>query len=456
MNNYQEHLDIQRTFYQSHVTKSYQFRLNALISLKRMIQQNIEAISEALYLDLGKSAFESYETEIGVALQECTDAIKHLRQWMKPNRQRMPLLHFPSTSKIFKEPLGVVLIIAPWNYPFQLVINPLIGALAAGNCAVLKCSEQSIHTSACIKKMFEETFASSLIKVYAGDGEESSQLLNCRFDYIFFTGSIPIGKQVMLKAARHLTPVTLELGGKSPCIIDRKMNLKRAATRIAWGKTINAGQTCIAPDYCFVHKDDLTSFTAAYKKAIESFFGQNPLLHQDFPAIINQRHFQRLSALLSQGTVVYGGKTDEKSRMISPTLMIDCPADSELLREEIFGPILPVLTYTDIEEVIRYISQREKPLALYLFTSQKATEHLIIKSLSFGGGTINDTLIHFASAKLPFGGVGSSGIGHYHGYASFLTFSHQKSVAKKSMHVELNVRYAPYKNKLNLLKRVFK
>lgn len=426
-----------------------------LKTLQKSIIAHESEIFDALKKDLNKSPFEAYETEVGITLQELQYVIKHVRSWAKPERVKTPLLHFKSTSFILSEPYGVVLIMSPWNYPLQLSIAPLIGSIAAGNCTLIKPSAYSPATSAVIAKIVRECFDEGFVAVIEGGREANQALLKEKFDYIFFTGSVEVGKTVMAAAAENLTPVTLELGGKSPCIVDCNTNLEITARRIVWGKCLNAGQTCVAPDYLLVHKDVKNDLLNSMKKYIAEFYGQHPHKSEDLPKIINRKHFDRVKELLNCGKTVVGGQYDEKTLKISPTILDDVSWDEPVMQEEIFGPVLPVLEFDDLSQVIETVNKRPKPLALYLFTTSKQTERKILENIPFGGGCINDTIVHLATSYMPFGGVGESGMGGYHGRWSFDTFSHKKSILKKSNLIDIKLRYPPYRDKLSLLKKMF-
>ncbi len=447
-----ERLHQQRQFFASGRSQDVNFRLEQLKRLKQAIQEHSAAIVEAVYADLGRPEFEAY-FEIA-AIAEVNHAIKHLKSWVKPQSIRTGLDQFPSRGRIYPEPLGVVLIISPWNYPFQLSISPLVGTIAAGNCAIVKPSELSPHTSRVIRELIEATFDPAYISCLEGGIEISQDLLAQRFDHIFFTGSTRIGKIVMEAAAQHLTPVTLELGGKSPCIVDAEVNLPVAAKRLTWGKFVNAGQTCIAPDYILVDrrcKDELLTHIKGY---IQEFFGENPAESPDLGRLVSEQHFDRLASFLNNGTVVAGGTCDRPSRYMAPTVLDGITWDDSIMQEEIFGPILPVLTYDRLDEAIAQINARPKPLALYIFSNRKAVQQQVLQQTSSGGACVNDTIMQLAVPELPFGGVGASGLGKYHGKASFDCFSHYKSVLHKGLWLDLNWRYAPYEGKLGLIKRV--
>lgn len=451
----QKTLERQRQFFLSGQTKRYSFRLKQLQKLYNAVEDYETKIVKALYDDLGKSSFEAYLTEIGVVKKEIKDMIKGLHSYMKPKRVKHGISLFKASSKLYQEPYGNVLIISPWNYPFQLAIAPLIGAIAAGNTAMIKVSEDANHTKNVIKEMIEEHFDSSYIKVFIGGIEESQSLLKEHFDYIFFTGSPQIGKIVMKQASENLTPVTLELGGKSPGIIHDVKDMQLIAKRIAYGKYINAGQTCIAPDYLYVKEDLKESLVKGLIEAIQTFYGEFPLQNLDYPKIINQKHYQRLISMMNQEKVIYGGKY--VNQKIEPTLCDKITWEDSLMQDEIFGPILPILTYQDIDEVIDTLKTKDKPLALYLFTENKHLKKKIIEELSFGGATINDTLMHFANENLPFGGIGKSGMGAYHGKHSFYTFSHPKGVVDRSTRVDIPLRYFPSnEKKVKFIKRILK
>lgn len=439
---YQAHINKMKVYHKEGHTYSYSFRLQALKKLKEAVQTYQDEILEALKKDLNKSHFEGFLTEVGIVILEIKDAMKHLKKWMKDKKVKTPLTLFKAKSFIYKEPYGVVLIMSPWNYPFQLAIAPLIGAIAAGNSAVLKLSPDSMHTSLVTKKMIESIFDENYVSVFTGGLEESKEVLNQRYDYIFFTGSTQVGKIVMSQASKYLTPVTLELGGKSPCIIDQSADIKKAAKRIAFGKFVNAGQTCIAPDYIYVHKNVKDEFISHMKTYVNEFFNGDSINHEDYPKIINSRHYNRLIALMNKDKIIFGGQYSNQK--IEPTLLDHVTREDSIMQEEIFGPLLPILDFDDVNDVIHNLKTQEKPLALYLFTKSKANENLILHSLSFGGASINDTLMHVASGYLPFGGVGESGMGSYHGKSSFDTFTHEKSILKRSNKIDLDFRYHPY------------
>lgn len=381
--------------------------------------------------------------------------LKNINSLSKPKRKKSPIAHFPSKSYEYLDPYGCILIMSPWNYPFQLTIIPLIGAMSAGNCAVVKPSNYATETSKIILKVLSD-FPQEYIAVVDGGRDVNSALLEEKFDYIFFTGSPIVGKLVMEKAAQNLTPITLELGGKSPCIIDKTAKIDLAAKRVAWGKLINAGQTCVAPDYIVVHESIKNEFVVILKQYIEKFYGKSPEENEEYPKIINKIHFDRLSELINNNENVFGGKTNPKSYQIAPAIIEDCKWDSLIMKEEIFGPIFPIISYNSLNEVIIQINSRPKPLALYCFTESKETEDKVLKSVIYGGGCINDTIVHLANPHLSFGGVGESGIGKYHGKDSFYTFSHTKCILKRGTFLDVNLRYAPFKDKFKIVKKLMK
>ncbi|PIF71454.1 aldehyde dehydrogenase (NAD+) [Flavobacterium sp. 2] len=430
------------------------YRKETLKKLLYNIQKSEDLIVQALYDDFKKPEFEAVLTETNYVISELKDTIKNISAWAEPKRVFPSLLNFPSTDYIYKEPYGNVLVIAPWNYPFQLALCPLIAAVAAGNRVVLKPSELTPHTSAIIAKLIEKTFHINHVEVFEGGIEVSNKLLAKRWDYIFFTGSVTVGKVIAKAAAENLTPVTLELGGKNPCIIDETANLKLAAKRIVWGKFINAGQTCIAPDYILIQKNMKVNFITFLMEEIIKAYGKKIDKSPDFARIINTKNWVRLDQMIERDKVIFGGETNADKLYISPTLIEEPSLDSPVMSEEIFGPILPILVYETEDDIHNVISRYEKPLAFYVFSDDKSFAKKMITSYSFGGGCINDTVIHFSNKRLPFGGVGHSGIGAYHGQMSFDTFSHHKAIVKKANWLDLPMRYAPYKDKLASIKRV--
>ena len=443
----------QRNFFKIGKTKDVAFRIQQLKTLKKAVVEHQLAIIEALKADLKKPEFEAYATEIWV-IKEIDYAIKHIKSWTKAKKAAIPIEQFPGSGRIYPEPLGVVLIIAPWNYPFQLIISPLVGAIAAGNCAILKPSEISRHTSHILADIIQKHFDSAYIAVVEGGVETSQQLLAEKFDHIFFTGGTAIGRIVMEAAAKQLTPVTLELGGKSPCIVDSDINIEYTARRITWGKFINAGQTCIAPDYLLVDRTIKQDLLDSIQKCIREFYDDEPAVSPDYARIINQKQFSRLVEFLKDGKMIVGGETNPAERYIAPTVIDNVSLEEPVMQDEIFGPILPVIEYSNLTEAIAIINERPKPLALYLFSRNKNLQQRVCRETSSGSVCINDTVMQFGVPSLPFGGVGDSGIGSYHGKLSFDTFSHYKSVLKRSFLFDIKLRYAPYKGKLQLLKRI--
>lgn len=446
--------DLRATF-NTGKTRAVDWRRAQLHRLKAMIEENEGAILDALHADLGKSVFEGRLTETGTVLSELDHVLKHLKGWMRPARVRTPITAQPGRSIVRPEPLGVVLVIAPWNYPFNLLVTPLIGAIAAGNCAVLKPSEISGHTSRVIARLIPEYMDPQAVRVVEGAAETAKELLDQRFDHIFYTGGETVGRIVMKAAAEHLTPVTLELGGKSPAIVDADCDLGLAARRVAWGKFLNAGQTCIAPDYVLVQENAADGFIAGLGTAITEFFGQDPKASPDYPRLVSDKHFDRVRDLIAGGTIAVGGQSDAKTRYIAPTVLTAVDLQSPVMREEIFGPVLPVLTYRTIEEAVSFVTARPKPLALYLFSNSRTVRERVLDETSSGGVCINDVVMHLAVPGLPFGGVGTSGMGAYHGRASFDTFSHRKSVLVKSGWFDVALRYAPFsETKMKWLRRL--
>ena len=431
-------------YFNSQQTKDLKFRIENLKRFKSAIQKFENKIAEALWKDLHKSKEEAYLTETSIVLQEIDNHLKHLKRWVKSKRVSTPIHLLPSSSKIIYEPLGVSLIIAPWNYPFQLLMNSVVGAISSGCCAMLKPSPYTPNVAGVMEELIHETFEGKYISIVQGGRDVNRILLEQRFDIIFFTGSPDLGKIVMKAAANHLTPVVLELGGKSPCIVDATANLDVAAKRIAWGKTINAGQTCIAPDYLFVHSSIKNELLKKIAANMENMFGENAQESPYFPRIVNQNAMQRLQKLLLHGDIVYGGKVDSDDRYISPTIIDDVNPEFPIMQEEIFGPLLPVMTFEKIDTVIEYVDSHEKPLAFYYFGKNKQAKDVLSKTTS-GGGCVNDTLMHITNHHLPFGGVGNSGMGRYHGHDSFLAFSNARSIVTTPTWFDLPVKYVPFK-----------
>lgn len=440
----------QREFFRSNTTKNVQFRLEQLSKLKRLIKLREGDIERALWEDLHKSPEEVYLTEISVVIQEIDNHTKHLKKWAKGQRVKTPIHLLPSSSRIISEPLGVALIVAPWNYPFQLVINPLIGAISAGCCAMLKPSPNASATAKLLEEMIGELYDPNYIDIVLGGREVNRVLFEQKFDIIFFTGSTELGKIVSKAAAENLTPVVLELGGKSPCIVDADANLEVTAKRIAWGKFINAGQTCIAPDYLFVHKSVKDELLAKLKLAITEMYGEVVGDSRVYPRIISEGAINRLKMLMNEGDIYCGGEVNEQQKYIAPTIIDNITPDSLIMQDEIFGPILPVMTFEDIAEVFSYLDSKEKPLALYYFG--KGGDSVLRKTTS-GGACVNDVIIHIANHNLPFGGVGSSGMGKYHGKDSFSVFSNRRGVVSTPTWIDIPLKYAPFKY-FKLIKRI--
>jgi len=444
MKNFSEIVQKQRDFFATGQTKDVTFRKESLKRLKQWVRNHDGEIMNALKTDLNKPPFEAYATEVGTVLDEVNFSINHIKRWTRPKRVLSNLKNFPSSGRIYPEPYGVTLIMSPWNYPFMLTVAPIIAAISAGNCAVVKPSAYSPATSSLLAHMVAELFDEGHITVVEGGREENKALLNACYDLIFFTGSTTVGKTIMQAASAHLTPVILELGGKSPCIVDETANLTIAARRIVWGKLVNAGQTCVAPDYILVHESVKQKLINEMKDAIRAMYGDNPCENTNYPKIINEKHFSRLLGLIDGEDVVLGGKANGTTMQIEPTILDHVEWSAPVMNEEIFGPIMPILTYSSLEAIIQTINERPKPLASYLFTSNKQAKRYFLKNLSFGGGCVNDTIVHLSVSRLPFGGVGASGMGSYHGKAGFDAFTHYKSVLHKSKYIDIPLRYPPY------------
>ncbi|MED1408844.1 aldehyde dehydrogenase [Bacillus paramycoides] len=442
-------------FYKGH-TRSVEIRKSNLQKLYDGIQRFEDEIFQALKVDLNKSIHESFTTEIGYVLKEISFQMQHISSWSKPRRVRTALTHFGSKGTIVPEPYGVTLIIAPWNYPFQLAIAPLVGALAAGNTVILKPSELTPNVSKVLVKMLEELFTEELVAVVEGGVEESTALLKEPFDYIFFTGSVGVGKVVMEAAAKNLTPLTLELGGKSPCIVHKDAKLDVTARRIVWGKFLNAGQTCVAPDYMYVHSSVKEQLIKALRHEIAEQYGKDALQNDSYVRIVSERHFERLCTFLQVGNPVIGGNYKKETLHIEPTVLTNVTWQDSVMEDEIFGPILPILEYNKIEDVIETIQQHPKPLALYVFSEDKGVQEKVTRNISYGGGCINDVVYHLATPYLPFGGVGSSGLGGYHGKESFRTFSHYKSILSQSTAFDMKIRYSSTKSALKFIRKLLK
>jgi aldehyde dehydrogenase (NAD+) len=447
-----DRLAAQRTFFATGKTKDYTFRRAQLQALKDAIVANQTQIVAAVQADLGRPEFEAY-IELA-AISDVNFALKHLKRWMKPQRASVPLEQQPASAWRQPDPLGCTLILGAWNYPFQLIFQPLVGAIAAGNCAIVKPSEVAPNTSKLAAKILTETFDPDYIWPIEGDASTSQDLLAQKFDHIFFTGSTRVGRLVMAAAAQHLTPVTLELGGKSPCIVDRTAKLDIAAKRITWGKWLNNGQTCIAPDYLLVDRSIKDELIDRLQTNLHKFYGENPQTSPDYGRIVNHAQFDRLVGLLNNGQTICGGQHDRADRYIAPTILDGITPTDPIMQDEIFGPILPILTYDRLDDAIALINDRPKPLALYLFSEHKPTQTRILHATTSGGVSLNDTISHVACPDLPFGGVGNSGLGAYHGKSSFDTFSHYKSVLKKATWLNSELLYAPYLKKLNIIKSI--
>ena len=434
----------QRAFFATHKTLPIEFRLQALRKLRKAITEHERELTDALYADLHKSYEEAYLTEISIVLGEIDNFIKHLSRWAAPSKRPTPLKLYPSKSVILTEPLGLSLIIAPWNYPVQMLLNPLVGAIGAGCTAILKPSPYTPNVAEALERLITETFDEEYIAIVQGHREVNTLLLNQRYDIIFFTGSPDLGRIVMRAAAENLTPVVLELGGKSPVIVDRTANIEIAAKRLAWGKTLNAGQTCIAPDYLLIHSEVKEAFIEAFKRAVVELHGEDASKSRHYVRMVSDRAFERVSSYLKDGKILYGGRTIAEERYIEPTLLDDVSPESAVMQEEIFGPILPMVEIRDIEEAIAFINKREKPLALYAFGTKSVAQH-IIDHTSSGGACINDVIMHIANEKMPFGGVGNSGMGRYHGRDSLYAFSHRRSLLRTATWLDLPFRYMPYR-----------
>ncbi len=448
-------VSVLRDHFNSGITRSIDYRREALSRLKREIILNTDEIITALKNDFNKSPFETYATEIAMVIEEIDYHIKHLKKMMKIRSVKTSIINAVSKSFVIPEPFGVVLIIAPWNYPFQLLISPLIGAISSGNCALVKPAEYTKNTSSVLDKIIKKVFSGSFVACLEGGREVNELLLRQKWDLIFFTGSPSLGKLVMKSAAENLTPVILELGGKSPCIVNRDADLLKAADRIIWGKLINAGQTCVAPDHLLVHEEIYDLFLPMLVNSIKKFYGEEPLKSVDLPSIINDKHFARVSGYLKNEQIYFGGKVDSVFRKIEPTILIDLNNDSPVMKDEIFGPILPVLKFKALTDIKTRMDALDRPLALYYFGRNKADIKYIFNNLVYGGGCINDTIMHVANNNLPFGGVGNSGFGYYHGKASFEAFTHYKSILSKSNIVDIPLRYPPYRDKVKMLMRLF-
>ena len=452
----QDLLNKQKHYFRTGETRQIKFRVRQLEKLRHAIKKHEQSILDALKLDLNKPEFEAYATEVGYLLDSLKYTLKHIHKWAADETVKTPIYHAFAKSVIKYEPYGTTLIVAPFNYPFQLMFEPLIGAIAAGNTAILKPSELTPHVEKVIVELVKETFDPAFVTTVTGGREALSELIHLPFDHIFFTGSVPVGKIVMKAAAEHLTPVVLELGGKSPAIVHEDADISMAAKRIAWGKFMNAGQICIAPDYVYVHKRVEKAFVEEVAKWIQTFYGPLPLQSPDYCRVVNERHMNRLIGLIDHEKVVIGGSYDLEDRFIAPTVMTNITWSDLVMQEEIFGPIMPILTYESLETVRDEILNHPKPLALYIFSERPEIQDKLMMELSYGGGCINDTIVHVASPELPFGGVGASGMGAYHGHESFKVFSHRKSIMKKPTKLDMKFLYPPYKDNVKLIKKIMK
>lgn len=458
MNNYEKILNNQKQYLENIGNISVSKRIEKLKKLKATIKKYENEIILALKNDLGKNEFESYSNEVGFIYSSIDYTLKNIKKWTKVKRVKNDIAQMPGKSMIYKSHYGCVLIIGPYNYPFQLLIEPLIGAIAGGNTIILKPSEYTIHTENIIKKIMKEAFNENYICVVTGDYKVNSSLLELNFDYIFFTGSVNVGKFVMEKASKNLIPITLELGGKSPVIVDDTANLKISANKIIWGKFLNAGQTCVAPDYVLAHESIADKLCEEFKNTIVKFYGEDIINNKDFGRIINDKHMKRLASMLDydRKKIIFGGNVNIDEKFISPTLLNNINLDDKVMQEEIFGPILPIIKYSNLEDIKKYINAHPKPLALYIFSEDKVFSKDIINRFAFGGGCVNDTISHVASKYLPFGGVGSSGIGSYHGKSTFETFTYKKSIVKKTSKIDIKFLLPPYNGKIKLVKKIMK
>ena len=452
---YTQLLERQRAYFRTGATQSVEFRRAQLERLREAIERREQLLCKALHADLRKSPHEAYTTEVGIVLSEMRHARRHLPNWMRSRRVRTPPITWPSRGFIRPEPYGVALIIGPWNYPFQLLLSPLVGALAAGNCAVLKPSEYAPHTAAAVAALIEATFPEEFVAVAQGERAVAEELLRERFDTIFFTGSTTVGRAVMAAAAHHLTPVTLELGGKCPCFVCADAPLEVTARRIVWGKFLNAGQTCVAPDFLWVDRRIAAALVEAMKRVLREFYGADPRRSPDYSRIVNRKHFDRLTRYLEAGSIAVGGEHDAGDLYVAPTILTGVSLAAPVMQEEIFGPILPVIEFTELDEALTWLRDRPTPLAVYLFTRDRRTQERVLAATRSGGVCFNDTVTHIVGKNLPFGGLGASGLGAYHGRASFDCFSHQRSVLRRSFAFDSALRYPPPRVSLLMLKRIY-
>lgn len=434
----------QRSYFKSHATLPVEFRMEMLRRLRSAILKHEKELAEALYADLHKSYEEAFLTEISIVLGEIDNFLEHLPQWAAPSKKKTPITLLPAKSYVITEPLGLALIVAPWNYPVQLLLNPLVGAIAAGCTAILKPSPYVPNVANALEKLITEAFDTNYVAIVQGNRQVNTLLLGHRYDIIFFTGSPSLGRTVMRAAAENLTPVVLELGGKSPVVVDRTANIEIAAKRIAWGKTLNAGQTCIAPDYLLLHREVKDRFVEAFKRAIVELHGEDARLSKHYVRMVNEQAFERVSSYINDGRVLFGGHTNAQERYIEPTLIDNVALDSSVMRDEIFGPVLPIIEIESVDQAIDFITEREKPLALYVFAKENIAKR-VLSLTSSGGGCVNDVIMHIANDNLPFGGVGNSGMGRYHGRDSLYSFSHRRAIVSSSTKVDMPFRYMPYK-----------
>jgi aldehyde dehydrogenase (NAD+) len=446
----------QRDYFLSGATRPVSFRTEQLRVLEGLLRRGESALTRAMWEDMRRPPAEAFLGELNIAIAEVRYALRHLQSWVEPRSVATPLVHLPGRSTVHPEPRGLALIISAWNYPIQQLFSPLVGSIAAGGCAILKPSEDSPSTAECIADLIHGAFPEEYVAVVIGGRDLTHEVIRAQMDAIFFTGSPPVGRLIMEAASAHLTPVTLELGGKSPCIVDPDADVAVAARRIAWGKFFNAGQTCVAPDYAYVHRSVFSVTVEGLKASIRDFYGDDVESSPDYARIINDRAFDRVERYLGQGQILFGGTRNKATRFIGPTLITEAPSDSPVMQEEIFGPVLPLIPYEDLDQVIDDINRKPKPLALYLFSANPAVQEEVVRRTSSGGVTINDTMVHGATTTLPFGGVGNSGFGAYHGKATFDVFTHYKSVMTRALHPDVPIRYPPYGELLNRLKRVLR
>lgn len=453
-----EVFSLQKAYFKTGITKDISFRLEQLKRLKKVVKENEKDIIESIYKDLGKCEFEVFATEIGQFYNEVNEFIRKLRKWTKPERMPVPITHFPCKGEVVKEPYGITLLISPFNYPFGLVFSPLVGAIASGNCAMIKPSEYTEHFVEVLTRIINENFEKEYIYVCDpfGGKETVEGLLALPFDYIFFTGSSRVGKIVMEKAAKHATPVTLELGGKCPCIITEDANIEMAAKRIVWGKLMNAGQTCVAPDYIWVQEAVKERLLAELKKQVILQYGENPKENKDFCRIINGREVERLKGYLEGATIFHGGEYDVEGHYFAPTILTDITWNSPVMKDEIFGPILPVMSFSELDLILEHLVERPKPLALYVFTEKKDISRRVVNRVSSGDVMINDVVMHVATTNFPFGGVGNSGMGSYHGKYSLETFTHTRTIMERKTWMEFFIRFAPYKNHISIFRKLMR